>query len=393
MSKSKEPTRKEVTLTNKEISRYSRHLTLPEIGKSGQILLKEASVLCIGTGGLGSPLLMYLTAAGIGTIGIVDHDIVDESNLQRQIIHKTSKIGESKTSSAQEALKDINPYCNIKTYNEMLTSENALELIGKYDIICDGTDNFPTRYLVNDACVILKKPLVYGSIFRFEGQASVFNLSKDSPNYRDLVSEPPPPGLVPSCAEGGVMGVVPGLIGLIQATEVIKIVTKIGKPLDGRLLIFDSLKMTFKELTLRKNPNLKKIEKLIDYKEFCGLSKNSSIEEEAGAVEIITVQQLNKGMTENTHEYCIIDVRNKEECDIAKIKGAVHIPLEKIENPEALVKITKLMMDKQLVVHCKLGGRSAKALIALKRHGIEGKNLEGGINEWAIQIDKTMAQY
>ena len=382
-----------VELSHEEIARYSRHLTLPEIGIEGQKKLKSASVLCIGTGGLGSPLLMYLAAAGIGTLGIVDYDNVDKSNLQRQIIHSDDTVGMQKTESAKQRINSLNPNCCVKTYNQILTSQNALEIIEPYDIVCDGTDNFPTRYLVNDACVILQKPNIYGSVFRFEGQASVFNLTANSPNYRDLVPEPPPPGVVPSCAEGGVMGIVPGIIGLIQATETIKIITGVGQTLDKRLLIFDSLKMKFREMALRSDPNTSVITKLIDYKEFCGLPKDSSIDEEAGTIDTISVFDLQKLLNHSSEKICIIDVRSEQEYDIVHLEHSILIPLQSIESGESLERVRELARDNKVVCHCKLGGRSAKAVIALQRFGILASNLAGGIDAWAKDIDQTMIRY
>ena len=382
-----------VSLSREEISRYSRHLTLPEVGIEGQKKLKSSSVLCIGTGGLGSPLLMYLAAAGVGNIGIVDFDIVDKSNLQRQIIHSNETVGIPKTSSAKQRLNELNPNCQIEIYNEILTSENALDIIEPYDIVCDGTDNFPTRYLVNDACIILGKPNVYGSVFRFEGQASVFNLTGNSPNYRDLVPEPPPPGAVPSCAEGGVMGIVPGIIGLIQATETIKIITGIGQTLDKRLLIFDAMKMKFREMTLRPDPNSPTINQLIDYKEFCGLPKDASMDEESGTVENISVYELEKLLIDKNQKICIIDVRTEQEYNLVHMNDTILIPLDTIENGESIPKIRELASSNKLILHCKLGGRSAKATIALKRFDIPAYNLSGGIDAWAKEIDPTLVRY
>lgn len=380
-------------LSREEIARYSRHLTLPEVGIEGQKKLKSASVLCIGTGGLGSPLLMYLAAAGVGKLGIVDYDIVDKSNLQRQIIHSDDTVGMQKTLSAKQRINSLNPNCQVEMYNQILTSQNALEIIKPYDIVCDGTDNFPTRYLVNDACVILGKPNIYGSVFRFEGQASVFNLSDNSPNYRDLVPEPPPPGVVPSCAEGGVMGIVPGIIGLIQATETIKIITGIGQTLDKRLLIFDSIKMKFREMALRPDPSVPKINQLIDYKEFCGLSQDSSIDEEAGTVDTISVFDLKELLDNLSEKICIIDVRSEQEYDLVHLKDSILIPLSTIESGESIERVRELARENKLICHCKLGGRSAKAIIALQKFGISAYNLAGGIDVWAKDIDQSMIRY
>ena len=382
-----------VELSPDEIARFSRHLILPEVGMEGQKRLKGASVLCVGTGGLGSPLLLYLAAAGVGRLGIVDFDVVDHSNLQRQVIHGTSWVGKPKIESAKARILEINPHCQVDLYETALTSENALEIIRPYDIVCDGTDNFPTRYLVNDACVLLGKPNVYGSIFRFEGQATVFNLDAESPNYRDLFPEPPPPGLVPSCAEGGVVGVLPGIIGVIQATEAVKIITGIGTTLSGRLLLFDALKMSFRELKLRPSPERPVIDKLIDYQEFCGVGGTAPGQEEAGAVESISVSELKTLLDAGGDDIVLIDVRMPQEAEIATIPGAVLVPLDQIENGTAIEQVRELAAGKRLYAHCKLGGRSAKALIALKREGIEGINVSGGIDAWSQEIDPSVQRY
>ena len=382
-----------VELSPDEIARFSRHLILPEVGMEGQKRLKGASVLCVGTGGLGSPLLLYLAAAGVGRLGIVDFDVVDHSNLQRQVIHGTSWVGKPKIESAKARILEINPHCQVDLYETALTSENALEIIRPYDIVCDGTDNFPTRYLVNDACVLLGKPNVYGSIFRFEGQATVFNLDSESPNYRDLFPEPPPPGLVPSCAEGGVVGVLPGIIGVIQATEAVKIITGIGTTLSGRLLLFDALKMSFRELKLRPSPERPVIDKLIDYQEFCGVGGTAPGQEEAGAVESISVGELKTLLDAGGDDIVLIDVRMPQEAEIATIPGAVLVPLDQIENGTAIEQVRELAAGKRLYAHCKLGGRSAKALIALKREGIEGINVSGGIDAWSQEIDSSVQRY
>jgi adenylyltransferase/sulfurtransferase len=381
-----------VQLSPDEVARFSRHLILPEIGLEGQKRLKAASVLCVGTGGLGSPLLLYLAAAGVGRLGIVDFDVVDASNLQRQVIHGTSWVGKPKIESARHRILEINPHCQVELHNTALTSENALEILSSYDVICDGTDNFPTRYLVNDACVLLGKPNVYGSIFRFEGQATVFN-HEGGPNYRDLFPEPPPPGLVPSCAEGGVVGVLPGIIGVIQATETVKILTGIGTTLSGRLLLFDALKMSFRELRLRPSPDRPVIDRLIDYQEFCGVAGTAPGQEEAAAVEAITVHQLKTLLEEGADNLLLLDVRNPPEAEIAVIPGAVLIPLHRIESGEAIDEVRQLAQGKTLLVHCKMGGRSAKALIALRRHGIEGINVTGGIQAWSEEIDPEVPRY
>jgi adenylyltransferase/sulfurtransferase len=382
-----------VQLSPDEVARFSRHLILPEVGMEGQKRLKAASVLCVGTGGLGSPLLLYLAAAGVGRLGIVDFDVVDHSNLQRQVIHGTSWVGKPKIESAKARILEINPHCQVDLYETALTSENALEIIAGYDLVCDGTDNFPTRYLVNDACVLLGKPNVYGSIFRFEGQATVFNLDAESPNYRDLFPEPPPPGMVPSCAEGGVVGVLPGIIGVIQATEALKIITGIGTTLSGRLLLFDALQMKFRELKLRPDPDRPVIEKLIDYQEFCGVGGTAPGQEEAGAVISISVKELQALLAGDVSGLVLVDVRNPPEVEIAAIPGALLIPLDRIESGAAVEEVRRLAEGKTLYVHCKLGGRSAKALIALARHGIEGVNVAGGIQAWSQEVDPSVPQY
>jgi sulfur-carrier protein adenylyltransferase/sulfurtransferase len=382
-----------VQLSPDEVARFSRHLILPEVGMEGQKRLKAASVLCVGTGGLGSPLLLYLAAAGVGRLGIVDFDVVDTSNLQRQVIHGTSWVGKPKIESAKHRILEINPHCQVDLYETALTSENALEIIAPYDLVCDGTDNFPTRYLVNDACVLLGKPNVYGSIFRFEGQATVFNLDAESPNYRDLFPEPPPPGMVPSCAEGGVVGVLPGIIGMIQATEAVKIITGIGTSLSGRLLLFDALKMAFRELKLRPSPERPVIDRLIDYQEFCGVGGSAPGTEEAGAMDSVSVTELKALLDRQPADLLLLDVRNPPEADIAVIPGAVLIPLDRIESGEAVEEVRQLAAGKHLYIHCKLGGRSAKALLALQRHGIEGVNVDGGINAWSREVDPAVPLY
>ena len=393
-------------LTNEEIARYSRHLILPEVGMEGQQKLKAAKVLCVGTGGLGAPLALYLTAAGVGTIGLVDFDVVDESNLQRQVIHSQSTVGKLKVDSAEQMLKGLNKNVNIVKHNTMLTSANALEIFKDYDIIADGTDNFQTRYLVNDACVLTGKPNAYGSIFRFEGQASVF-ATEEGPCYRCLYPEPPPPGLVPSCAEGGVLGILPGLIGVIQATEVIKLILGIGDPLIGRLLLVDALGMNYRTLKLRKNPNCPacgthEIQELIDYDQFCGIEKPTTV----GPLEVardkavasgsivdgipqITVEQL-KQKLDNKEDIFVLDVREPHEYQIVNL-GAPLIPVGEIER-----RIGELAEHKndEIVVHCKVGGRSQKAALALKAAGFTNvSNLTGGIAAWAEKIDRTMPKY
>ena len=388
------PNLEQIQLNTEEYQRYSRHLILPEVGLDGQKRLKAASVLCIGTGGLGSPLLLYLAAAGIGNIGIVDFDIVDSSNLQRQVIHGTSWVGRPKIESAKNRIHEINPYCQVDLYETRLSSENALDILKSYDVIVDGTDNFPTRYLVNDACVLLNKPNVYGSIFRFEGQATVFNY-EGGPNYRDLYPEPPPPGMVPSCAEGGVLGILPGIIGVIQATETIKVVLGKGKTLSGRLLLYNSLDMTFRELKLRPNPIRPIIEELIDYEQFCGIPQAKAQEAETKmAIPEMTVQDLKQLFDSGKKDdFVLVDVRNPNEYDIAKIPGSVLVPLPDIEQGPGVTKVKELMNNRSLIAHCKMGGRSAKALGILKEHGIEGTNLKGGITAWSKEIDSSVPQY
>jgi sulfur-carrier protein adenylyltransferase/sulfurtransferase len=387
------PNLDEIQLTKDDYERYSRHLILPEVGLDGQKKLKAASVLCIGTGGLGSPLLLYLAAAGIGRIGIVDFDVVDHSNLQRQIIHGTSWVGKPKIESAKNRILEINPYCQIDLYETRLSSENALSIAEPYDIVIDGTDNFPTRYLVNDACVLLNKPNVYGSIFRFEGQATVFNY-EGGPNYRDLYPEPPPPGLVPSCAEGGVLGILPGIIGVIQATEAIKIILGQGTTLSGRLLLFDALAMKFRELKLRPNPERPVIEKLIDYEMFCGIpqAKAEEAKQQANMAEM-TVVELKQLIDSGADGYVLLDVRNPNEYEIARIPGSVLVPLPDIENGQGVEKVRSLANGHRLIVHCKMGGRSAKAIGILKGAGIDGTNVTGGIQAWSREVDASVPEY
>lgn len=387
------PNLDDIQLTKEEYERYSRHLILPEVGLEGQKRLKAASVLCVGTGGLGSPLLLYLAAAGIGRIGIVDFDIVDSSNLQRQVIHGTSWVGKPKITSAKDRILEINPYCQVDLYETRLSSENALDIVRPYDVIVDGTDNFPTRYLVNDACVLLDKPNVYGSIFRFEGQATVFNY-EGGPNYRDLYPEPPPPGLVPSCAEGGVLGILPGVIGVIQATETVKIILGAGSTLNGRLLLYDALNMKFRELKLRPNPQRPVIEKLIDYEEFCGIpqAKAAEAKQQAELAEM-SVTELKALLDSDAKDYVLIDVRNPNEYEIAKIPGSVLIPLPDIESGEAINQVKELVNGHRLIAHCKMGGRSAKALALLKQAGIQGTNVKGGIQAWSREVDPSVPEY
>ncbi|HEY1580052.1 MAG TPA: molybdopterin-synthase adenylyltransferase MoeB [Terracidiphilus sp.] len=380
-------------LTTDDLSRYSRHLILPEVGIEGQRKLKAARVLCVGTGGLGSPLAFYLAAAGIGTLGLVDFDVVDASNLQRQIIHSTKDIGRKKLDSAAEKLTALNPALNVVKHETMLTSANALDILKDYDIVADGTDNFPTRYLVNDACVILGIPNAYGSIFRFEGQASVF-ASEEGPCYRCLYPEPPPPGLVPSCAEGGVLGILPGLVGVIQATEVIKLILGKGDPLIGRLLLVDALGMRFRELKLRKNPNCPvcgenpTVKELIDYQQFCGIMPESK-EEKAmkNGIPQMTVKEL-KRRYDSGGEVFLLDVREPYEYKIAQIGGTL-IPQNDV--PQRLNEIPR---DREIVVHCRSGARSQKIAEFLKQSGYaQVVNLAGGILAWSDEIDPKVQKY
>jgi adenylyltransferase/sulfurtransferase len=377
-------------LGNDEILRYSRHLIMPEVGMDGQQKLKAARVLCIGAGGLGSPLALYLTAAGVGTLGIVDFDVVDYTNLQRQIIHSTGDVGRKKLDSAAEKLKAINPFVDIQKFETRLSSANALDLFRNFDIVADGTDNFPTRYLVNDACVLTGKPNVYGSIFRFEGQASVF-ATEEGPCYRCLYPEPPPPGLVPSCAEGGVLGILPGLVGVIQATEVIKLILGKGDSLIGRLLLVDALAMKFRELKLRKNPDCpacgthRTITKLIDYDEFCGIRGEEK--PVAGGISEIQVEELKRRLDANEDVF-VLDVREPHEYQICNIGGHL-IPLGDLPR-----RVNELDSSREIVAHCRSGVRSAKAVDFLQQAGFKKvHNLAGGILAWADRIDPKMPKY
>jgi molybdopterin/thiamine biosynthesis adenylyltransferase/rhodanese-related sulfurtransferase len=380
-------------LTTDDLSRYSRHLILPEVGMEGQRRLKAARVLCVGTGGLGSPLALYLTAAGIGTLGLVDFDVVDSSNLQRQIIHSTKDIGRKKIDSAEEKLSALNPSINIVRHETMLTSANALDILKDYDIVADGTDNFPTRYLVNDACVLLGKPNVYGSIFRFEGQASVF-ATEAGPCYRCLYPEPPPPGLVPSCAEGGVLGILPGLVGVIQATEVIKLILGKGDSLVGRLLLVDALNMRFRELKLRKNPECPvcgvnpTVTALIDYEHFCGIVPETPQEKNVkDGIPQLTVKEL-KSRRDAGEDIFLLDVREPYEVQIAQIGGKV-IPQNDV--PQRLAEIPR---DREIVVHCRSGARSQRIAEFLKQSGYQNVvNLAGGILAWSDEIDPSVQKY
>jgi sulfur-carrier protein adenylyltransferase/sulfurtransferase len=380
----------QAALSNDEILRYSRHLIMPEVGMEGQLKLKAAKVLCIGAGGLGSPVAMYLAAAGVGTIGIVDFDVVDFTNLQRQIIHSTADVGRKKLDSAAETLEGINPFVDVRKFETRLSSENALELFRDFDIIIDGTDNFPTRYLVNDACVLTGKPNVYGSIFRFEGQASVFAV-KDGPCYRCLYPEPPPPGMVPSCAEGGVLGILPGLVGVIQATEAIKLILGQGEPLIGRLLLVDALGLNFRELKLRKNPDCPacgknpSVTKLIDYQEFCGIRGEEK--PATAAVPEIQPQELKRRL-DRGDDLFILDVREPNEYQICNLGGYL-IPLGDLPK-----RVHELDSSREIVAHCKMGGRSAKAVDFLRQAGFKKIwNLAGGINAWAEKVDPKIAKY
>ncbi len=383
----------QVSLSKEEYQRYSRHLIMPEVGLEGQKKLKAASVLCVGAGGLGSPLAMYLAAAGVGTIGIVDFDVVDLTNLQRQIIHDTNDVGRPKLVSATETLRDINPNVNVVGFETALTSENALDILKDFDIIIDGTDNFPTRYLVNDACVLLGKPNVYGSIFRFEGQASVFWAEK-GPCYRCLYPEPPPPGLVPSCAEGGVLGILPGMIGVLQATEAVKLILGSGEPLIGRLLLFNALKMQWRELKLRKDPNCPicgqhpTITHLIDYQEFCGIpSRPEAVAGEKNPEEI-TVREL-KERFDRGERPTLIDVREPYEAEIAVIPHATLIPMNDVPN-----RYQELNPNQEIILHCRSGQRSQKVLDFLKSKGFRNlKNLKGGVTAWSDEIDPSVPKY
>ncbi|MGF1478717.1 MAG: molybdopterin-synthase adenylyltransferase MoeB [Cyanophyceae cyanobacterium] len=387
------PNLDDIELSKEEYQRYSRHIILPEVGLDGQKRLKAASVVCIGTGGLGSPLLLYLAAAGIGRIGIVDFDVVDSSNLQRQIIHGSSWVDKPKIESAKNRILEINPACQVDLYETRLTSENALDILAPYDVVVDGTDNFPTRYLTNDACVLLNKPNVYGSIFRFEGQATVFNY-QDGPNYRDLFPEPPPPGMVPSCAEGGVLGVLCGIIGSIQATETIKIILGAENTLSGRLLLYNALDMKFRELKLRPNPERPVIEKLVDYEQFCGIPQAKAEEaKQQMAIPEMTVQELKELLEHDADNLVLLDVRNPNEYEIASIPGSVLVPLPDIESGSGIEKVRELVNGHRLVAHCKMGGRSAKALGILKQAGIEGTNVRGGITAWSREIDSSVPEY
>lgn len=380
-------------LTQQQVQRYSRHLIMPEVAMEGQQKLRHARVLVVGAGGLGSPVLSYLAAAGVGTLGIVDFDTVDFTNLQRQIIYSTSDVGRPKLEAAVDRIRAMNPDVRVVTHEDRLTSENALSILKNYDVVVDGTDNYPTRYLVNDACVMLGIPNVYGSIFRFDGQASVF-CQEDGPCYRCVYPEPPPPGLVPSCAEGGVLGVLPGIIGTIQATEVVKIILGKGSTLAGRLLVLDAMKMHFRELKLKKNPDCPvcgahpTITELIDYEQFCGIRGEEMEARDLGKEWEISPKALEEKIRAGD-DLVILDVRNPEEAQISRIQGSILIPLGEL--PE---RVAELNTADQLIVHCRMGGRSAKAVEFLRSVGFKKvKNLVGGINAWAEEVDTTMARY
>ncbi len=381
-------------LSNEEVARYSRHLIMPEVGMEGQMKLKAASVLCIGAGGLGSPVAMYLAAAGVGRLGIVDFDVVDYSNLQRQVIHGTPDVGRPKLESARDTLNAINPEVRVETHEVALSSSNALDLLGGYDVIVDGTDNFPTRYLVNDACVLLGKPNAYGSIFRFEGQASVF-AAEDGPCYRCMYPEPPPPGLVPSCAEGGVLGVLPGVVGTIQATEAVKLIMGAGEPLVGRFLVYDALRMRFRELKLRKDPDCPvcgdapTVTELIDYEQFCGVTPAAPAPEPAaGGADDATVEQL-KARIDRGDGVFVLDVREPQEYRICSIPGSTLIPLGDLSS-----RLHELAGRGEMIVHCKSGARSAKAVKLLHEAGFaQARNLRGGILRWIDAVDPSLPKY
>jgi molybdopterin/thiamine biosynthesis adenylyltransferase/rhodanese-related sulfurtransferase len=386
-----QPEKAPVTLTKKEIERYSRHLIMPEVGMDGQLKLKGGKVLLIGTGGLGAPLGLYLTAAGVGKIGLVDFDVVDFTNLQRQVTFGSSDVGKPKTEAAKARLTNLNPDVEIVTYEVKLTSENALEIFKDYDVIVDGTDNFPTRYLVNDACVLLGKPNVYGSIFRFEGQVTVFGMP-DGPCYRCLYPEPPPPGLVPSCAEGGVLGVLPGIIGSLQAMETIKLLMNAGESLTGRLLLFDALALKFRELKLRKNPNCpmcgehRTIHQLIDYYEFCGVRGEEAPEEDLHVPEITPVEL--KERLDRGDDLFILDVREPHEFQICNLNGHL-IPLGELPR-----RVHELDSSNEIVAHCRSGKRSAEAVNFLRKAGFRKvHNLRGGILSWSTEVDSSVARY
>jgi len=383
-----------IEFSNDEIARYSRHLIMPEVTLEGQKKLKASSILCIGTGGLGSPIALYLAAAGVGRLGLVDGDVVDFSNLQRQILHGTKDVGRKKLNSARDRIRDVNPNVQVDLYDTFFTAANAREMVEPYDIVIDGTDNFPTRYLSNDISVFLKKPNIYGSIFRFDGQCTVFSPSLGGPCYRCMFPEPPPPGMVPSCAEGGVLGVLPGIIGVMQAIEAVKLIVGIGEPLIGRMIQFDALKMKFREFKLRKDPNCPvcganpTITELIDYDQFCGIPQAKAAEEAEAPVPTITAKDL-KAKLDRGDAFKLIDVREPFEWDICRIPGATLIPLGQLP-----ARLSELDSADEIVLQCKSGVRSARALHLLQEAGF-GKlsNLEGGITAWAEQVDTSVPKY
>jgi len=390
-----DPSRTEgIEFSNDEIARYSRHLIMPEVTLEGQKKLKAAKILCIGTGGLGSPIALYLAAAGVGTLGLVDFDVVDYSNLQRQILHGTKDVGRKKLNSARDRIKDVNPNVQVELHDALFTSENAVQLVENYDLVIDGTDNFPTRYLSNDVCVFLKKPNIYGSIFRFDGQVTVFAPHLGGPCYRCLYPEPPPPGMVPSCAEGGVLGVLPGIIGVVQAIEAVKLICGIGEPMIGRLLHFDALKMKFREFKLRKDPKCPvcsenpTITELIDYETFCGIPQAAAAEAAEAPVPEITVEQL-KARQDAGEKFVLLDVREPYEYDIARIPGSKLIPLGQLH-----ARLSELDTADEIVIHCKSGYRSANALRELQAAGFSKLwNVTGGIAAWADRVDPSVPKY
>jgi len=390
-----DPSRLErIEFSNDEIARYSRHLIMPEVTLEGQKRLKAASVLCIGTGGLGSPIALYLAAAGIGRMGLVDADIVDFSNLQRQFLHGTKDVGRNKLNSARDRIREINPNVQVDLHDTYFRAENARELVGPYDIVIDGTDNFPTRYCSNDVCVLLKKPNIYGSIFRFDGQCTVFAPHLGGPCYRCMFPEPPPPGMVPSCAEGGVLGVLPGIIGVMQAIEAIKLVIGLGEPLIGRLIHFDALKMKFREFKLRRDPKCPicgenpTIKELIDYEQFCGIPQAAAVEAAEEPIPAISVQEL-KRKIDAKEKFELVDVREQFEYDICRIPGSKLIPLGELAS-----RMSELDSADEIVLQCKTGGRSGKALKLLREAGFSKlNNLDGGIAAWADEIDPVMPKY